>query len=86
MVKKYFLGGTLIMEKIEMMANEIRKELLFLVKFESNYSAEEKEKLTNKIHSMSDDEIAFSYLQVHDLQLETIQNMFFELENTELSK
>lgn len=86
MVKKYFLGGTLIMEKIEMMANEIRKELLFLVEFESNYSAEEKEKLTNKIHSMSDDEIAFSYLQVHDLQLETIQNMFFELENTELSK
>lgn len=74
------------MEKIEMMANEIRKELLFLVEFESNYSAEEKEKLTNKIHSMSDDEIAFSYLQVHDLQLETIQNMFFELENTELSK
>lgn len=86
MVKKYFLGGTLIMEKIEMMANEIRKELLFLVNFESNYSAKEKEKLTNKIHSMSDDEIAFSYLQVHDLQLETIQNMFFELENTELSK
>lgn len=74
------------MEKIEMMANEIRKELLFLVNFESNYSAKEKEKLTNKIHSMSDDEIAFSYLQVHDLQLETIQNMFFELENTELSK
>lgn len=69
-----------------MMANEIRKELLFLVEFESNYSAEGKEKLTNKIHSMSDDEIAFSYLQVHDLQLETIQNMFFELENTELSK
>lgn len=69
-----------------MMANEIRKELLFLVEFESNYSAEEKEKLTNKIHSMSDDEIAFSYLQVHDLQLETIQNMLFELENTELSK